>query len=88
VGLVAVVVMSPRDPHPSPLPGGEGVWLVRSSLTRLPLPLGEGWGEGPAKSSPLFERDSRRSEYRQQQALGIGQRVVVGETEHADALGG
>ncbi|MBI4493810.1 MAG: glycosyl transferase, partial [Chloroflexi bacterium] len=34
------------DPHPSPLPGGEGARPPEGEGVRLPLPLGEGRGEG------------------------------------------
>ncbi len=33
-------------PHPTPLPEGEGVCRATRGMLFLPLPLGEGWGEG------------------------------------------
>ena len=39
-----------RRPHPSPFPGGEGTQnplpIEGEEISKLPLPLGEGWGEG------------------------------------------
>ncbi len=33
-------------PHPTPLPAGEGVCRETCAMPLLPLPPGEGWGEG------------------------------------------
>jgi assimilatory nitrate reductase catalytic subunit len=58
------VLMGAGSPHPGPLPlAGEGTRVEArhtSSLDSLPLPLGEGGGEGSPLAPPAFVIDARQ----------------------------
>ncbi len=56
--------MNRCNPHPNLLPEGEGIKMLKRILL-LPLPMGEGWGEGynHYRFNPLIRIMLRRDAY-------------------------